>query len=70
FNRSFVAYVTGLAGRLWPAESRDHQDFETPLTDHPTHKAQGSMIRRYIIWRNKNATDKHLKALVSRANAA
>ncbi|MDX3075937.1 hypothetical protein PV364_26775 [Streptomyces sp. MI02-7b] len=39
-------------------------------TDHPTHKAQGSMIRRYIIWRNKNAADKRLKALVSRANAA
>ncbi|MFJ3197875.1 IS630 family transposase [Streptomyces griseoviridis] len=39
-------------------------------TGHPSHKAQGSMIRRYIIWRNKNATDKRLKALVSRANAA
>lgn len=39
-------------------------------TDHPTHKAQGSMIRRYIIWRNKNATNKHLTALVSRTNAA
>ncbi|WP_329135393.1 IS630 family transposase [Streptomyces sp. NBC_01476] len=39
-------------------------------TDHPSHKAQGSMIRRYIIWRNKNAADKRLKALVSRANAA
>jgi hypothetical protein len=39
-------------------------------TDHPGHRAQGSMIRRYIIWRNKNAADKHLKALVTRANAA
>ncbi|MFJ9457362.1 transposase [Kitasatospora sp. NPDC101447] len=39
-------------------------------TDHPSHRAQGSMIRRYIIWRNKNAADKRLKALVSRANAA
>ena len=39
-------------------------------TDHPTHKAQGSMIRRYIIWRNKNAADKCLTALVRRANAA
>ncbi|EXU63666.1 transposase [Streptomyces sp. PRh5] len=39
-------------------------------TDHPTHKAQGSMIRRYIIWRNKNAADKRLTALVHRANAA
>ncbi|WP_329172816.1 IS630 family transposase [Streptomyces sp. NBC_01477] len=39
-------------------------------TDHPNHKAQGSMIRRYIIWRNKNAADKRLRAIVSRANAA
>lgn len=39
-------------------------------TDHPSHKAQGSMIRRYIIWRNKHAADKRLKAIVSRANAA
>ncbi|MCW7989536.1 transposase [Streptomyces platensis subsp. clarensis] len=39
-------------------------------TDHPTHKTQGSMIRRYIIWRNKNAADKRFQALVSRANAA
>ncbi len=39
-------------------------------TDHLTHKAQGSMIRRYIIWRNKNAADKRLTALVHRAKAA
>ncbi|MGW2546971.1 transposase, partial [Kitasatospora sp. NPDC001574] len=24
-------------------------------TEHTSHKAQGSMIRRYIIWRNKHA---------------
>ncbi|MEU5785137.1 hypothetical protein [Micromonospora lupini] len=39
-------------------------------TDHPTHKAQGSMTRPYIIWRNNNATDKRLATLVTRANAA
>ncbi|WP_435130322.1 helix-turn-helix domain-containing protein [Actinacidiphila sp. bgisy144] len=39
-------------------------------TDHPSRMTQGSMIRRYIIWRNKNASDKRLKALVSRTNAA
>ena len=39
-------------------------------TDHPTHKAQGSMTRRYIIWRNKNAADQPLTALVHRVNAA
>ncbi|RPK75705.1 hypothetical protein EES45_24775 [Streptomyces sp. ADI97-07] len=39
-------------------------------TDHPTHKAQGSMIRRYIIRRKRNAAYKRLNALVSMANAA
>lgn len=39
-------------------------------TEHPTRKAQGSMIRRYITWRNKNAAAEPLTALVHRANAA
>ncbi|MCX5215389.1 IS630 family transposase [Kitasatospora sp. NBC_00240] len=39
-------------------------------TDHPSHKAQGSMIRRYIIWRNNHAADKRLRQLVARANVA
>jgi transposase len=39
-------------------------------TDHPTHKAQGSMIRRYIIWRNKHATDQRLREVINRANVA
>ncbi|MEU3676083.1 MULTISPECIES: transposase [Streptomyces] len=39
-------------------------------TDHASHKAQGSMIRRYIIWRNKHAEDKRLRELVTRANVA
>ena len=39
-------------------------------TDHPTHKAQGSMIRRYILWRNKHAADERLRQVVSRANVA
>jgi len=28
------------------------------------------MIRRYIIWRNKHATDERLRKIVSRANVA
>ncbi|MCX4428874.1 hypothetical protein OG991_57620 [Streptomyces mirabilis] len=39
-------------------------------TDHATHKEQGSMIRRYIIWRNRHADDRHLRAVVDRANVA
>lgn len=39
-------------------------------TDHPSHKEQGSMIRRYIIWRNKHARDERLREVVNRANVA
>jgi hypothetical protein len=30
-------------------------------TDHPSHREQTSMIRRYIIWRNSHATDPRLR---------
>jgi transposase len=39
-------------------------------TDHASHKEQASMIRRYIIWRNRNAHDWALRELVKRANVA
>ncbi|MEV6250622.1 IS630 family transposase [Streptomyces sp. NPDC051742] len=39
-------------------------------TDHHSHRAQGSMIRRYIIWRNKHAADEHLRRVVARVNVA
>lgn len=39
-------------------------------TDHATHREQASMIRRYIIWRNRNAHDRTLRELVKRANVA
>jgi transposase len=39
-------------------------------TDHPSHREQASMIRRYIIWRNRHAHDQALCALVKRANVA
>ncbi|HQF96144.1 MAG TPA: IS630 family transposase [Microthrixaceae bacterium] len=39
-------------------------------TDHNSHKEQASMIRRYIIWRNRNAHDRRLRELVNRANVA
>ena len=39
-------------------------------TDHASHKQQGSMIRRYIIWRNRHAADERLRAVVNRANVA
>jgi len=36
-------------------------------TDHPSHKAQASMIRRYLIWRNTHHTDPLLRTVVRRA---
>ena len=39
-------------------------------TDHATHTEQASMIRRYIIWRNRHADDRRLRAIVDRANVA
>ena len=39
-------------------------------TDHASHKEQGSMIRRYIIWRNNHAYDERLRRIVNRANVA
>ncbi|MEU2874767.1 IS630 family transposase [Streptomyces olivoreticuli] len=39
-------------------------------TDHVDHKEQGSMIRRYIIWRNRHADDQRLRTVIDRANVA
>jgi transposase len=39
-------------------------------TDHRSHEEQNSMIRRYIIWRNRHAHDEKLRELVKRANVA
>ena len=39
-------------------------------TDHRNHQEQGSMIRRYIIWRNQHAADERLAQIVAKANAA
>jgi transposase len=36
-------------------------------TDHPSHAAQASMIRRYIAWRNRHVTDPKLRKVVRRA---
>jgi hypothetical protein len=39
-------------------------------TDHRTHQEQGSMIRRYIAWRNRNAESRELRRIINRANVA
>ncbi|MBW1602042.1 hypothetical protein JJV70_07930 [Streptomyces sp. JJ66] len=55
---------------LFAAQFTALRYFALDGTDHPSHKAQGSMIRRYIIWRNKHATDQRLREVVTRANIA
>jgi hypothetical protein len=39
-------------------------------TVHASHREQGSMIRRCIIWRNRHADDRQPQAVVDRANVA
>jgi transposase len=46
------------------------RSFALDGTDHATHQEQGSMTRRYIIWRNNHAYDERLRRIVTRANVA
>lgn len=39
-------------------------------TDHADRKEQGSMIRRYVIRRDRHADDRRLRAVVDRADGA
>jgi transposase len=39
-------------------------------TDHESHAAQASLIRRYIAWRNRHADDQHLNEVLDRAKVA
>jgi transposase len=39
-------------------------------TDHADHREQGSMIRRYIIWRNRHAHDEQLRRIIAKTNVA
>jgi transposase len=39
-------------------------------TDHQSHEEQNSMIRRYIVWRNRHADDEAVRAISLRAKVA
>jgi len=71
-NNVELAYVPFYASWLNRIEAQFTalRYFALDGTDHPTHRAQASMIRRYIAWRNRNAHDKTLRELVKRANVA
>jgi transposase len=46
------------------------REFTLNGTDHAGHREQGSMIRRYIAWRNRNTDNTRLRRIVKRANVA
>jgi hypothetical protein len=46
------------------------REFTLNGTDFATHREQGSMIRRYIAWRNRHTADPRLRRIVQRVNAA
>jgi transposase len=71
-NNVELAYVPTNASWLNRIEAQFQalRYFTLDGTDHRSHEEQNSMIRRYIIWRNRNAQDKTLRELVNRANVA
>jgi transposase len=46
------------------------REFTLNGTDFATHREQGSMIRRYITWRNRHTSDPQLHQIIDRANVA
>jgi transposase len=71
-NNVELAYVPTNASWLNRIEAQFQalRYFTLDGTDHRSHEEQNSMIRRYIIWRNRNAQDKVLREVVKRANVA
>jgi transposase len=71
-NNVELAYVPFYASWLNRIEAQFTalRYFALDGTDHPSHDEQARMIRRYIAWRNRNANDQALRALVKRANVA
>jgi transposase len=71
-NEVELAYVPFYASWLNRIEAQFTalRYFALDGTDHPSHAAQASMIRRYIGWRNRHALDEKLREVVDRANVA
>ena len=68
-NNVELAYVPFYASWLdWiEAQFTALRYFALDSTDHPRHREQASMIRRYIAWRNRHTTDRRLRRIVRRA---
>jgi transposase len=71
-NNAEIAYTPANASWLNRIEPQFTalRYFALDGTDHATHHEQGSMIRRYITWRNNHAYDERLRRIIDRANVA
>jgi len=71
-NNAEIAYTPSNASWLNRIEAQFTalRYFALDGTDHASHQQQGSMIRRYIIWRNNHTYDERLRRIVTRANVA
>jgi hypothetical protein len=69
-NNVELADTPHYASWLNPIEAQFQalRDFCLDGPDHRSHREQASMIRRYIVWRNRNADNQNLCELVKRAN--
>jgi transposase len=71
-NNTEIAYLP--ANSSWmnriEAQFTALREFTLNGTDHATHREQGSMIRRYIAWRNRHTNDPQLSRIIDRANIA
>lgn len=63
---AYVPFYSSYLNRIEP-QFTALRYFALNGTDHPIHKAQSSMIRRYIIWRNHHTTDPKLRKVIHRA---
>ena len=63
---AYVPYYGSWLNRI-EAQFTALRYFALDGTDHPGHKQQASMIRRYLIWRNTHHTDPVLRKVVRRA---
>jgi transposase len=66
---AYVPFYASWMNRIEP-QFTGLRYFTLDGTDHPDHRTQGRMIRRYIAWRNHNAHDQHLRRVIDRANVA
>ena len=71
-NNIELAYTPTSASWLNRIEAQFQalRSFTVDGTDHASHHAHASMIRRYIAWRNRNAHDRRFREIVNRAKVA